>query len=481
MADTNPLCNPDDGIISTLPDSILCHILSFLPTSTSIRTCILSRRWRHLWKDLQLFNFSFSLHYRQQRTAESREKLHMHFLTLANAVLVQRNPLHIRNLSMVYLSSYFDFNNDVVTGWVRAAIGPHLEELRLHVWSGKSGWRFVVPPGVFISCPALVSLNLTGVTVDLTPEASSSIQLPSLKSLHLLLDSPDNVDRILSGCPLLESLHLTIKRFRHCPPKISALKIHVPSLKRLEFLDPGDSGIVLFELDTPSVEYLYIRLWIPCYLRFSVINMCNVVEARVGCLIQDGFDYDVNKYLHLAPKLLHSLCQTRSLFLERSTVESLLLAPTIHLPDFRNLSNLEIHLKFSRFNTSLLLKMLDRCDTLHVLTIYKETWAANSSCWTEPPANVPKCMVSHLSIVKFSSYCGNTGDQELIAYILQNGLVLTSVIIETIFKVDSDEHRQATQQFCDMPKGSNRCNLNVRVKTRKKSSLVPMPKGEKKY
>ncbi|MED6112013.1 hypothetical protein PIB30_057768 [Stylosanthes scabra] len=442
--DPNPLCNLDDGIINTLPDSVLCHILSFLPTSTCVRTCILSRRWRHLGKDLQLFNLSCNLD-REQGGHEIQEKLHMHFLTLANAVLVQRNPLHIRNLSMEYLPSYLDFNNDAVTGWVRAATGPHLEELRLRLWSGKSEWRFVVPPAMFISCPALVSLNLTGVTVDLTPEASSSIQLPSLKTLRLLLDSPDNVDRILSGCPLLETLHLTIQRFQHCSPKITALKIHVPSLKRLELMDCGDSGIVVFELDTPSVEYLYIRLYLPYYLRFSAF---------------------------------------RSLLLERSTGESLLLAPTVHLPDFRNLSNLEIHFKFSISNTRLLFNMLDRCDTLHVLTIYKETeyWPAYSSSWKDLPANVPKCMVSHLSIVKFSSYCGNRGDLELIAYILQNGLVLTSVIIETNFKVDSDEHRQATQQFCDMPKGSNRCNLNVRVRTGKRSSLVPiMPKGEKKY
>ncbi|QHO14722.1 hypothetical protein HN51_030256 [Arachis hypogaea] len=459
MADTNPLCKSDDGIISSLPDSVLFHILSFLPTSTSVRTCILSHRWRHLWKDLQFFNFSFIPDLRR-RGGESPEKQHSRFLDLVNAVLVQRNPLQIRNLSLVYRPSWLDLNKDAVTGWVEAAIGPRLEELRLTVWSGKIGFRFVVPPGVF-SCRALVNLNLDGVTLELTPEASSSIHLPSLKTLRLFLDSPDNVDSILSGCPLLETLHLIIQRFQHCAPNISAFKIHVPSLKRLEFIDSGDSGIVRFKLDAPSLEYLFIRLWYPFYCQFSVTNMRNVVEARVDCLIDDGYFGD--KFLGIVPKLLHSLCQTRSLVLEGSTVKALLRAPiVVNLPEFRNLSNLEMNLKSSN-NTSLLLSMLDRCGKLHVLTIYKDTYAADAPRWIKP-ASVPKCLESHLLVVKFSRYHGNSGDLELIAYILQNGLVLTSMTIETIFKVDPDQHRHVTEQFCHMPKGSNTCHLNVVAK-----------------
>ncbi|KAL6660813.1 hypothetical protein ACP70R_001848 [Stipagrostis hirtigluma subsp. patula] len=36
--------------IGVLPDSVLAHVLGFLPAEEAVRTCVLARRWRHLWK-----------------------------------------------------------------------------------------------------------------------------------------------------------------------------------------------------------------------------------------------------------------------------------------------------------------------------------------------------------------------------------------------------------------------------------------------
>ncbi|RCV15400.1 hypothetical protein SETIT_3G053200v2 [Setaria italica] len=38
------------GSIDALPDDILEHILGFLPAPEAVRTCVMARRWRNLWK-----------------------------------------------------------------------------------------------------------------------------------------------------------------------------------------------------------------------------------------------------------------------------------------------------------------------------------------------------------------------------------------------------------------------------------------------
>ena len=40
---------PDADRLSVLPDALLHHIMSFLKAWEVVRTCVLSRRWRHLW------------------------------------------------------------------------------------------------------------------------------------------------------------------------------------------------------------------------------------------------------------------------------------------------------------------------------------------------------------------------------------------------------------------------------------------------
>ena len=50
----------DDGSkdrISGLPDYVLCHMLSFLPTKYVVATSILSRKQKHVWRGIYIICF----------------------------------------------------------------------------------------------------------------------------------------------------------------------------------------------------------------------------------------------------------------------------------------------------------------------------------------------------------------------------------------------------------------------------------------
>ncbi|KAK7255449.1 hypothetical protein RIF29_28859 [Crotalaria pallida] len=128
--------------ISDLPDSILCHILSFVPTLTAVTTSLLSRRWRHLWKYLQVFSF-----HDPSETPDDGIRFYDDdgdddyydddgsgtlegFVDFVNKVLAMRRSgdIHKFHLSCGY---WFAVTNSIncVDKWIRDAIGPHLQEL----------------------------------------------------------------------------------------------------------------------------------------------------------------------------------------------------------------------------------------------------------------------------------------------------------------------------------------------------------------
>ncbi|OEL16414.1 hypothetical protein BAE44_0022568, partial [Dichanthelium oligosanthes] len=44
--------------IGDLPDDAMRHVLSFLPADEAVRTCLLSRRWREVWKSTPVLRFT---------------------------------------------------------------------------------------------------------------------------------------------------------------------------------------------------------------------------------------------------------------------------------------------------------------------------------------------------------------------------------------------------------------------------------------
>ncbi|XP_015942262.1 FBD-associated F-box protein At4g10400 isoform X2 [Arachis duranensis] len=445
--------------ISALPDSLIGHILSFLPTKTAVSTSLLSRRWRYLWQHLQDFNFQLDQEDEDEDVDEDEDEQYdlsfMHFSAFVNGVLAQRRNRDIRKFRLS--SSYTGeatFHERSFNYWSLAAIGPQLQDLNLSLYEPYSKDHFLWFPsssvlrGIF-SCTSLISLTLDGL---ICVNKISSVHLPALRTMRLSIYRVVPLDKIFSGCPILEDLYLQYK-------EINAPKIIFPnSLKRLEVHNckSSTSREVEVEIDAPALEYLTFFLYIGLS-QLTVNNLHNVKVADLD-LREDDLDY-----IHM---LLNALNRIKKLHLRSSIIECILGAPAFDFPEFSCL----LHLELECFNPTLIINLLYKCPMLQVFKICNDgqIWiepTGNSSSWT-PPTCVPDCLASQLTKIEFKGYKGSKDELGFIAYILKSGIVLQTVTVNLdSLKNEKDKSKKKyniTKELCAIPRGSNMCRIEIK-------------------
>ncbi|XLT07776.1 hypothetical protein HN51_053569 [Arachis hypogaea] len=183
----------DRDVISRLPDEILCNILSFLPTRTSVATSVLSRRWRYLWKKVHVLDLNDDFLYTPERShKEAQER----FLIFLNKFELLRRPIRKFHLSC----RVGDYGYNDRFDWIDYVI-TRVSELHFSMRTDGESHDLHEP---FYST-SLVSLVLDGnINIsleDFDPTHSESI-FPSLKNLELHVNYVD-LNVLLSGCPAL--------------------------------------------------------------------------------------------------------------------------------------------------------------------------------------------------------------------------------------------------------------------------------------
>ncbi|CAK8541424.1 unnamed protein product [Lathyrus sativus] len=180
--------------LSSLPDPILCHILSFLQTKQSVATSILSKMWNNLWLSVPTLCFDETV--KDQITS-------VKFNDFVYSVLLSRDAtLPIKSFHFNVSYSY-DLPSPIISinKWVNFVVQRKLEDLYLRV---KSVERPELPITI-LTCKTLVVLKLSRFAV----KEGCSVALPSLKTLHLKyiwFSKLRDFMLFVTGCPILEDL-----------------------------------------------------------------------------------------------------------------------------------------------------------------------------------------------------------------------------------------------------------------------------------
>ncbi|CDY54995.1 BnaCnng27930D [Brassica napus] len=144
--------------ISFLPDVILQSILSSLPTEIAIKTSILSKRWRHVWSDTPCLSFDWI-------------RPHGPKGDIINKILGRYKA---RKMISFKLNANLQDDIPYIDRWIEFAMSRNVENMSL-VFGYDGDHKYHVPDSFYIS--------------------------NSFKQLKCM-------DKILSGCPVLESLTL---------------------------------------------------------------------------------------------------------------------------------------------------------------------------------------------------------------------------------------------------------------------------------
>ncbi|XP_042386999.1 putative F-box/LRR-repeat protein At3g28410 [Zingiber officinale] len=224
----------EDDYLSNLPDELLRHILSFLPTLDSIRTSVLARRWRHVWTCVPVIDFSdFELE-------PSIMKRFMASLGAGESV----SRLHLTGDSIDNETPVYDS-----VKYAKSHDARHVSLLRF-LFEDCRHPLF----DLLFDWPSLESLNLQVIYFTSITLSKCIFRLSNLKTLSLSLPEitirNEGLAKLLSGCPVLEELLLTVKYHWG-----ELIQIEAPNLLRLTLIPTPWK----LQINCQKLEYLRLK------------------------------------------------------------------------------------------------------------------------------------------------------------------------------------------------------------------------------
>ncbi|CAH8277845.1 unnamed protein product [Arabidopsis lyrata] len=403
-------------IISDLPDAVICHILSFLPTKEAASTTVLAKRWKPLLRCVPSLEFDDSLCFHPPMTYEERSTNARSFMRFVDGVALQGNAKINR----------FHFKGEDIIDqmWVLEMIPNVLKrgvsDLDLDIssiWDSFDSMFYHLPPKIFVS-ETLVRLKLKFVQgVNISVEGD--VSLPISKILHL-----DYFKISLEPGPFF-------------------VNVSIPTLKRLTFrrfeefdeAEDFNKSVSLSIFENPNLVYIeYIDSIAD---RYQQVSFDSLVEASLGLRLRSDLVYNQRyheteysmsfKEKSNVTTLLTGICNVKILCLSDNTLEVLGCCRDT-IPVFNNLIELTIETKPDGIWKSLP-AMLKNCPNLVTLVfegmhhIYSDRCEDEDGCLCRHPTGfggevvARTCLSSSpvkvLKILNFGEICDDHEDVEV--------------------------------------------------------------------
>uniref|UniRef100_A0A1J3I731 Putative FBD-associated F-box protein n=1 Tax=Noccaea caerulescens TaxID=107243 RepID=A0A1J3I731_NOCCA len=438
--------------LSDLPDNLLCHVLLNIPTKDVVKSSVLSKRWRDLWRDVPGLDLGFGDFPDYNEFVSFVDR----FLGFNCESRLQKLKFEDRCLELKYEWDEPHVAN--VTRWINVVLKRKVQ----HVHVLESTWdvdKEVEIPSTVYTCESLVSLKLRDVILP-DPE---SVSLPCVKVIHLdevKFANDQALERLISGCSVLESL--TINRNVHDNVKV----LRVCSKSLLSFTHVGqceeninDEDLVV-AVDAPRLEYM----WLSDHETdsFIISNLGSLVKLHMDVTFnlssQKRFDPNDLQKRNVIRKFLVGISSVKDMDIASETLEAIYnYSRCERVPLLRNLSSLRAY--FSDYRWEMLPVFLESCPNLKSLSL-----GFSKSPGEQPSSILPghHCFLPTLEYVKIGKPMIDDEEAEtkLVSYFLEKSTVLKKL---TLF-LNPDRKKEAPvilKKLLTIPRLSTSCQVVV--------------------
>ena len=170
--------------ISDLPDHIIGFILSFLTVVDAVRTCVLSTRWKNLWK------FITELSFQDRHPLCHTNIKKTQFIQFVNRILFHH--LNSSTIDSFSLSVHYTYDNSHISEWTSFVLNKRVQKVCFESLIQDR----VFPGDPLFQCQSLEELVLKNWLIKV-PDFISLSSLTSLKlsrtSMHFFLNEPKDL------------------------------------------------------------------------------------------------------------------------------------------------------------------------------------------------------------------------------------------------------------------------------------------------
>ncbi|XP_074273499.1 F-box/LRR-repeat protein At3g59190-like isoform X3 [Silene latifolia] len=407
--------------ISSLPDDVLGHILSFLPTRSAVSTSILSTKWQRLFTLTTCLSFDDAPCFDHPKENERIEATRR-FKEFVDKVLELHQISPIKKFSLVSHATITPDGSDLKR-WFTNALRKGVQEL--YYWLDRMPYYNTFDHDDFFMCETLVSLKMIGREYH-NIKVPLSASLPKLKILHLglvIFFDFNSVERLFSSCELLEELTLsycvctTGGHVNMCTRILKVLTIEYCSFS------PGT-----FEIDARNLAYLTYKSNMGVRIIPSWKYSCSLVKAELSFGINEDSRHCERELLKAAAYKVAEL----QFEVDSAQGFPCCINSSYDCPDY---------------------------------------------CYGGllPPSDIPlepfSCRVNVIEVYEF---CGDKGPLLLMGHLLRNASVLKSLIVSTVCDINQEEELRICKELLMLPRVSRDCCVKMN-KGNKSLYYIPIP------